>query len=105
MKGYLKYCSNLDNEEYNSLWECYHEYSILDWFKEKLSYIMFVLYLWKTNTKDYLMKNLKKSSKIWKQTIGQIIINLSMNKTLLARPRIWILEICIPTAYRLVIFK
>lgn len=30
---------------------------------------------------------------------------LSMNKTLLARPRIWILEICIPTAYRLVIFK
>lgn len=21
MKGYLKYCSNLDNEEYNSLWE------------------------------------------------------------------------------------
>ena len=28
MKGYLKYCSNLDNEEYNSLWECYHEYQI-----------------------------------------------------------------------------
>lgn len=29
IKNYLKYCSNLDDEEYNSLWECCHEYSIL----------------------------------------------------------------------------
>ena len=28
MKDYLKYCSNLDDEEYNSLWECYHEYQV-----------------------------------------------------------------------------
>lgn len=70
IKNYLKYCSNLDDEEYNSLWECCHEYSILDWFAGKLSYIIFVLYSWKINMKGYLMKNLKKSSKIWKQTIG-----------------------------------
>ena len=70
MKDYLKYCSNLDDEEYNSLWEYYHEYSILGWFTEKFSYIMFILYLWKTNMKDYLTKNSKKSLKTVKQTIG-----------------------------------
>lgn len=110
LNNYILYCSNLDDNEYNLLWEYYNEQSFLNKIKEDFSYLFFTLFIWKISTKDYLTKNLKRFSKIWKQTIGQTTISLSVSKTLLARcaefrPRIWILEICIPTAYRLVMFK
>lgn len=81
LNNYILYCSNLDDNEYNLLWEYYNEQSFLNKIKEDFSYLFFTLFIWKISTKDYLMKNLKRFSKIWKQTIGQTTISLFANET------------------------
>lgn len=56
MNEHLLYCSNLDDLEYNSLWECYEEESLFKRFKRylvnQISYLM-----WTIRMKIYLMKN------------------------------------------------
>lgn len=76
LNNYILYCSNLDDNEYNLLWEYYNEQSFLNKIKEDFSYLFFTLFIWKISTKDYLTKSLKRFSKIWKQTIGQTTISL-----------------------------
>ena len=70
LNNYILYCSNLDDNEYNLLWEYYNEQSFLNKIKEDSSYLFFTLFIWKISTKDYLTKSLKRFLKIWKQTIG-----------------------------------
>lgn len=47
-KKFLPYCSNLDDYEYNSLWECYEEESLLkriqNWLVGKINYLKWVVY-------------------------------------------------------------
>ena len=70
LNNYILYCSNLDDNEYNLLWEYYNEQSFLNKINEDFSYLFFTLFIWKISTKDYLTKSLKRFLKIWKQTIG-----------------------------------
>lgn len=55
-KDLLPYCSNLDDLEYSSLWECYEEESLFKRFKRylvnQISYL-----IWMIRMKIYLMKN------------------------------------------------
>ena len=62
LNNYILYCSNLDDNEYNLLWEYYNEQSFLNKIKEDFSYLFFTLF-------------------IWKQTIGQTTISLFANET------------------------
>ena len=70
LNNYILHCSNLDDNEYNLLWEYYNEQSFLNKIKEDFRYLFFTLFIWKISTKDYLTKSLKRFLKIWKQTIG-----------------------------------
>ena len=58
LNNYILYCSNLDDNEYNLLWEYYNEQSFLNKIKEDFSYLFFTLFIWKISTKDYLTKRL-----------------------------------------------
>nr|DAX00535.1 MAG TPA: hypothetical protein [Bacteriophage sp.] len=69
LNEFLPYRSNLDDREYNSLWECYEEESIFNRFKNCITNQIKYL-IWRIHMKIYLMKNSKKSSKICRQTIG-----------------------------------
>lgn len=55
-KNFLLYCSNLDDSEYDSLWECYEEESLFKRFKRylvnQISYL-----IWTIRMKICLMKN------------------------------------------------
>lgn len=55
-KNFLLYCSNLDDSEYDSLWECYEEVSLFKRFKrylvDQISYL-----IWTIRMKICLMKN------------------------------------------------
>lgn len=55
-KNFLLYCSNLDDSEYDSLWECYEEVSLFKRFKRylvnQISYL-----IWTIRMKICLMKN------------------------------------------------
>lgn len=50
-KDYLQYCSNLDNSEYNQLWELYEEESIWSKIKNKINDILSILNI--HNIKNY----------------------------------------------------
>lgn len=46
LNNYILYCSNLDDNEYNLLWEYYNEQSFLNKIKEDFSYLFFyVIYM------------------------------------------------------------
>lgn len=47
LNNYILYCSNLDDNEYNLLWEYYNEQSFLNKIKEDFSYLFFTLFIWK----------------------------------------------------------
>ena len=55
-KDFLPYCSNLDDLEYSSLWECYEEVSLFKRFKRylvnQISYL-----IWTIRMKIYPIKN------------------------------------------------
>lgn len=56
MNKHLLHCSNLDDLEYDSLWECYEEVSLFKRFKRylvnQISYL-----IWTIRMKIYPMKN------------------------------------------------
>lgn len=56
MNEHLLYCSNLDDSEYNSLWEYYEEESLFKRFVRSLTNQISYL-IWTIRMKIYPMKN------------------------------------------------
>ena len=62
-KKLFPYCSNLDDSEYNSLWECYEEVSLFKRFKHYLANQISCLVLTISTKKKGLERNLAR----WKK--------------------------------------